>query len=62
MRAVDGATVVEIAARHLEPIVRERPAILEALTALMTRRQELASEALQAGGLLERITAAIFGT
>lgn len=62
VRAVDGATVVEIAARHLEPIVRERPAILEALTALMTRRQELASEALQAGGLLERIAAAIFGT
>ena len=61
VRAVDAATVVEIAARHLEPIVRERPAILEALTALMTRRQELASEALQGGSLLERIAAAIFG-
>ena len=60
--AVDGATVVEIAARHLEPLVRERPVILEALTALMTRRQELASEALQGGSLLERIAAAIFGT
>lgn len=62
VRAVDAATVVEIAARHLEPIVRERPVILEELTALMTRRRELTEHPLPAATLIERIAAAIFGT
>ncbi len=62
VRAVDGATVIEIAARHLEPIVRARPVILEELTALMTRRKELADAQVPIAGLLERVAAAIFGT
>ena len=61
VRAVDGATVIEIAARHLEPIVRERPVILEELTALMTRRRDLADDPLSPATLLARIAAAIFG-
>ncbi|MCE9578480.1 MAG: cyclic nucleotide-binding domain-containing protein [Deltaproteobacteria bacterium] len=61
VRAVDGATVIEIAARHLEPIVRERPVILDELTALMTSRTEVAEAALSPAGLLERLAAAIFG-
>ena len=62
VRAVDGATVIEIAARHLEPIVRARPVILEELTALMTRRKELADAQVPIAGLLERVAAAIFGS
>lgn len=62
VRAVETATVIEIAASHLAPIVRERPVILEELSALMTRRRELAEEALTPAGLLERIAAAIFGS
>jgi len=61
VRAVDAATVIEIAARHLGPIVRERPVILEDLTALMTQRLARSEEALTPGTLLERIAAAIFG-
>lgn len=61
VRAVGTSTVIEIDARHLEPLVRERPAILDALTALMTRRQARADAPAVIGGLLQRISAAIFG-
>jgi CRP-like cAMP-binding protein len=60
VRAVNSALVIEIAARHLEPLVRERPAILEELTALMHRR--LSADKQPEPGLLQRISAAIFGT
>ncbi len=41
--------------------VRERPAILDELTQLMTSRTEVADAALTPAGLLERLAAAIFG-
>jgi hypothetical protein len=53
--------VIEIAARHLEPIARARPAVVEQLGALMTRRKELADAQLPAATLLQRIAAAILG-
>jgi len=60
VRGVDTTTVIEIAARHLEPLVKERPGILEELGALMSRRKEVAEDIPKAG-LLARIGAAIFG-
>ncbi len=61
VRAVDTATVIEIAARHLEPLVRARPVIVEDLTALMVRRQARTEAPLVAASLLQRISMAIFG-
>lgn len=61
VRALETATVIEIAARHLEPIVRERPGILDELTALMTARQHVGDD-LPAAGLVQRLLASIFGS
>jgi CRP-like cAMP-binding protein len=58
VRAVDGATVVEISAANLQPIVQARPAILRELTALMKKRQAPGEED-SFGVLLERISSAI---
>jgi hypothetical protein len=61
VRAIDAATVIEIAARHLEPIARARPAVVEQLGALMTRRRELALADAPVATLRQRIAAAILG-
>lgn len=62
VRAVEGATVIEIAARHLEPLVRDRPVLLEELGALMSRRRgAVKDDDGPTAGLLQLVAAAIFG-
>jgi hypothetical protein len=58
VRAVDGATVVEISAMNLQPLVQARPAIVRELTALMKKRQ-MPGEQDSFGALLERISSTI---
>jgi CRP-like cAMP-binding protein len=61
VRAVESATVIEIAARHLEPLVQARPAIIEELTGLMTKRRDFSEAQGARTGLLKRVSMAIFG-
>ncbi|WNG37998.1 cyclic nucleotide-binding domain-containing protein [Archangium violaceum] len=61
VRATDSATVLEISAAHLKPLVEARPAILEQITALVAKRQSSDASEAQAG-LLKRVSSAIFGS
>ena len=58
VRAVESATVIEISASLLGPVVRERPAILDELTDLMSRRVE--TERRSRKTLRSKVSAAIF--
>jgi CRP-like cAMP-binding protein len=59
VRAIEGATVIEISASLFRPVVRDRPAILEELTDLMSKRVE--TERRSRKSLLSKVSAAIFG-
>jgi hypothetical protein len=60
VRAVDYATVLELGAGQLRPLVLERPALLEALSRLLEERRSANREP-AISGPLERIRRAIFG-
>jgi hypothetical protein len=60
VRAVEGATVLEVSASALEPLARERPAIVEELTRVMQKRTEKAADPEARRSLFQRVSAAIF--
>jgi CRP-like cAMP-binding protein len=59
VRAIEGATVIEISASLFRPIVRGRPAILEELIDIMSKR--VGTERRSRQSLLSKVSAAIFG-
>jgi hypothetical protein len=61
VRAIEAATVLEIAAADLEPVVRARPVILDDLTRLMEERHEGTPDVGIKTSLFQRISAAVFG-
>jgi CRP-like cAMP-binding protein len=62
VRAVDGATVLEVAASCLRPLVEQRPALLDRLHALLTaRRQQNEERQVAPDRLLDGVRRAIFG-
>lgn len=58
VRAIESAIVIEISASLFRPVVRDRPAILEELTDLMSKRTE--SERHSRKSLRSKVSAAIF--
>ncbi|MEO5817130.1 MAG: cyclic nucleotide-binding domain-containing protein [Gemmatimonadaceae bacterium] len=58
VRAIEIATVIEISASLFRPVVRDRPAILEELIDLMSKRVE--TERRSKKSLLSKVSAAIF--
>jgi CRP-like cAMP-binding protein len=61
VRAFEQAVVLEIGAANLRPFVEARPALLDALTALLEERRRKNSEP-SASGLRDRVRRAIFAT
>jgi CRP-like cAMP-binding protein len=60
VRAFEQAVVLEIGAANLRPFVEARPALLDALTALLEERRRKNSEPNSAAGLRDRVRRAIF--
>jgi hypothetical protein len=60
VRAVEQAVVLEIGAANLGPFVEARPALLDALTALVDERRGKNSKLKPAAGLRDRVRRAIF--
>lgn len=60
VRAIDQAIVLEIGAANLRPLVEARPALVDALTALLEERQRKNSAGASAEGLRDRLRRAIF--
>lgn len=61
VRALDEATVLEVGAALLRPLVEERPIILEGLEALLRARTPRGEGAPSGGSLLDTLRVAIFG-
>jgi CRP-like cAMP-binding protein len=62
VRAIEQATVLELGAAALRPIVEARPAVLDALTGLLEERRRRTDETAGPGGLMERVRRAIFAS
>jgi CRP-like cAMP-binding protein len=60
VRALEQAVVLEISAARLRPFVEARPALLDALTALLDERRRRNSEPISSAGLRDRVRRAIF--
>jgi CRP-like cAMP-binding protein len=61
VRALEQAVVLEVCAAHLRPFVEARPALLDALTALLDQRRRMNSAPpISAAGLRDRVRRAIF--
>ena len=60
VRAVEQAVVLEIGAANLRPFVEARPALVDALTALVDERRRKNSKRKPAAGLRDRVRRAIF--
>ena len=60
VRAFEQAVVLEIGAANLRPFVEARPALVDALTALLEERRRKNSEPNSAAGLRDRVRRAIF--
>jgi CRP-like cAMP-binding protein len=60
VRAVEQAVVLEIGAANLRPLVEARPALVDALTALLDARRRQNSEPHEPAGLRDRVRRAIF--
>jgi len=61
VRAADAAVVIEVGAAHLRPLVEQRPAILDALGALMERRLSDVGEPASKPTLLASMWSVLFG-
>ena len=62
VRAFEQAVVLEIGAANLRPFVEARPALVDALTALLEERRRKNSEPNSGAGLRDRVRRAIFAT
>ena len=62
VRALEQAVVLEISAAWLRPLVEARPALLDALTALLDERRRRSSEPVSAAGLRDRVRRVILGS
>jgi CRP-like cAMP-binding protein len=61
VRALEQAVVLEICAAWLRPLVEARPALLDALTALLDERSRQRSEPVSTAGLRDRVRRVILG-
>jgi CRP-like cAMP-binding protein len=62
VRALEQAVVLEIGAADLRPLVEARPALFDALTALLGERRRKNAEPNSSAGLRDRVRRALFAT
>jgi CRP-like cAMP-binding protein len=60
VRALEQAVVLEVGAANLRPFVEARPALLDALTALLDERRRKNADPISGSGLRDRVRLAIF--